>query len=127
MRPLPYTIIKSRQQYETYRSVANYLTSIKKKTKDDRDTIELLNLLIEKWERDQIKRLPETDPPDLLQHLMQKNNLRPIDLATELDIKKSLLSDILHFKKGISKNMTRKLAKRFNTPEELFSKPYKLQ
>ncbi len=127
MRPLPYTVIKSRQQAESYRSVADYLNGLKKKTRDTRDTAELLAVLIEKWERDQIKKLPETDPPSLLELLMRRNDLRQSDLATELGVSKGLVSDILRFRKGCSKEMTRKLAKRFDVPEELFSKPYKLK
>jgi len=89
--------------------------------------MELLNLLTEKWERDQMKKLPETNPVDLLQYLMRKNNLRPADLAIELSISRSLVSDILHFRRGLSKNMTRKLATRLKVSEELFNKPYKLK
>ena len=127
MRPLPYTIIKSRQQYESYRSVHDYLSSLKKKSRDDRDTIELLGLLIEKWERDQMQKLPETSPVALLIHLMEKNNLGQSGLAAELGVSKSLVSDIHNFRRGFSRNLTRKLARRFPVPEELFNKPYKLK
>jgi HTH-type transcriptional regulator / antitoxin HigA len=127
MSPLPYTVIKYKQQYESYQSVHDYLSSLKKKSRDDRDTVELLGLLIEKWEENQAKKLPETNPVALLTHLMEKNNLTQSGLAAELGVSKSLVSDILNFRRGVSRNLARRLAKRFRVPEELFNKPYKLK
>jgi HTH-type transcriptional regulator / antitoxin HigA len=122
MQSLPYKVIKSSTQYESYQSILDYLTSIKKKTKDVTETIELLKLLTEKWEHDQIKKLPKTDPVGLLHHLMQKNGIKPADLATELGVSRSLVSDILHQRRGFSSTITRRLSERFKVPQELFNK-----
>jgi HTH-type transcriptional regulator / antitoxin HigA len=127
MKPLPYTLIKSSAQYESYQSILDFLTDIKKKSKNVRETIELLNLLTEKWESDQNKKLPKTNPVDLLQRLMDKNNPKAADLATDFGVSKSLVSDILCLRRGFSKKMSRKLSTRFKVPEELFNKPYKLR
>ena len=127
LQPLTYTIIKSAAQYDSYCGILDYLNFIKKKTRDDRDRIELLSLLIEKWDRDQMQKLPETNPPGLLLHLMEKTNIGQSDLAAELGVSKSLVSDILNFRRGFSRSLTRKLVKRFRVSGELFNKPYKLK
>jgi HTH-type transcriptional regulator/antitoxin HigA len=36
------------------------------------------------------------------------------------------LSDILHYRRGLSREVIRKLASRFKLSQELFNKPYKL-
>ena len=39
---------------------------------------------------------------------------------------KGLVSDILNYKKGLSKEVIRKLAERFKVSQEAFNRPYKL-
>ena len=39
---------------------------------------------------------PEADPVELLGYLMKENKIKAVDLASELGVGKSLISDILH-------------------------------
>ena len=55
-----------------------------------------------------------------------KKSVKAVDLAGELDVSKSLVSDILHYRRGLSRDIIRKLANRFKVSQELFNKPYKL-
>jgi HTH-type transcriptional regulator / antitoxin HigA len=125
MEALPYKVIKSLKQYKEYCNTLETLVMAKKKTQAHQDTIDLLTLLIEKWDQEH-NTFTEADPVELLDYLMKENKMKAVDLATELEISKSLVSDILHYRRGLSREVIRKLASRFKVSQELFNKPYKL-
>jgi antitoxin component HigA of HigAB toxin-antitoxin module len=66
------------------------------------------------------------DPVRLLDKLMKQRKLRPVDLAAELGISESLLSDIRAYRRALSKEVIRKLAARFEVDQERFNRPYNL-
>jgi len=66
------------------------------------------------------------DPVQLLETLMKQRKLRSVDLAAELGISQSLLSDILCYRRAFSKEVIRKLAARFEVDQERFNRPYNL-
>jgi hypothetical protein len=66
------------------------------------------------------------NPVESLINLMKANRMRPIDLAALLGVSKSLVSDILYYRRGISRPVIRKLASRFKVPQEVFNQPYQL-
>jgi HTH-type transcriptional regulator/antitoxin HigA len=57
---------------------------------------------------------------------MKENKVKAVDLALDLEISKSLISDIMHYRRRLSREMIRKLGERFKVSQELFNKPYKL-
>ena len=57
---------------------------------------------------------------------MNDHNLKAKDLVDLLKVSKGYISDILNYKKGLSKDVIRKLAKRFKVSQEAFNRPYKL-
>ena len=89
------------------------------------DEIDLLTLLIEKYD-DEHSTLKESDPITLLKLLMQDHRLKAQDMTTILGISKGYISDILNYKKGLSKDVIRKLADHFKVRQEAFNRPYKL-
>lgn len=125
MEALPYKVIKSLNQYKEYCHVLENLVIDKKKTHVQQDTIDLLTVLIEKWDQEH-NTFSEANPVELLDFLIKENKIKAIDLARELKISKSLLSDILHYRRGLSREVIRKLAFRFKVSQELFNKPNKL-
>jgi len=125
MNTLQYTIIKTKSQYNQYCKTLEGLVTLTKKTKQQQDVIDLLTLLIEKWDEEH-NTFTDADPIELLRYLMDENKLKSVDLATELAISTSLVSDILHYRRGLSKEIIRKLSDRFAVGQELFNKPYKL-
>jgi HTH-type transcriptional regulator/antitoxin HigA len=125
MDPLPYKVIKSLKQYKEYCNILETLVTSSKKTKTHQDTIDLLTLLIEKWDEAH-NTFSDANPVELLSYLMKENKLKATDLANELEVGKSLVSDILHYRRGLSRDIIRKLASRFKVSQELFNKPYKL-
>jgi HTH-type transcriptional regulator / antitoxin HigA len=81
--------------------------------------------LIEKWDTEH-NSFAEVDPIQLLHSLMHDQDLKAKDLVDLLEVSKGYVSDILHYKKGLSKEVIRKLAERFKVSQEAFNRPYKL-
>lgn len=125
MSTLQYKVIKTETQYNQYCKALEELVILKKKNKEQKDLIDLLTLLIEKWD-DAHNTFGETNPIELLRYLMDENKLKSVDLAGVLDISTSLVSDILNYRRGLSKDIIRKLSERFKVSQELFNRPYKL-
>ncbi|HWK02129.1 MAG TPA: helix-turn-helix domain-containing protein [Puia sp.] len=126
MEAQPYKVIKTITQYKEYCNLLEELVMVKKKNTQQQDSIELLTLLIEKWDEEHNTFSKAADPVELLSYLMKENKLKAIDLAGELEVSKSLISDILHYRRALSKDIIRKLADRFKVSQELLNKPYKL-
>ena len=125
MKSPEYKVIKSAEQYKDYCNLLEGLVMAKRKTRAQQDAIELLTLLIEKWDEAH-NSFSKADPVELLAYLMRENKLRATALAAELEFSKSLLSDILHYRRGFSREIIRKLSARFKVSQELFNRPYKL-
>ena len=125
MEALQYKVIKNESQYKIYCNLLKEIVIIKRKTRHQQDAIDLLTLLIEKWDEDH-NTFDDADPIELLIFLMKENKLKAVDLARELAVSKSLVSDILNYRRGLSRDIIRKLANRFKVSQELFNKPYKL-
>ncbi|MBO9631969.1 MAG: transcriptional regulator [Chitinophagaceae bacterium] len=123
---LPYKLIKSYKQYLEYCKILEKLDSIEDPTEDVLDTIDLLLLLIETYDQEQFPKKLEMDPVQMLQSVMKDHKMKAVDLATELDVSKSLISDIIHYRRGFSKELVRKLANRFAMQQEAFNRPYNL-
>src|SRR5689334_4422434 len=122
---LKYTVIKNKQQYHKYCDILDALLDKEKASKEIAQEIELLELLIAKWDEEH-NTFEDLDPIQLLKGLMTNNKIKSKDLADILDVGKSLVSDILSYKKGLSKEVIRKLSTHFNISQEAFNRPYKL-
>lgn len=125
--PIKYKVIKTKKQYYEYCNILEELDFSSSKTKDVEDEIELLVLLIEKWDADHNIFNEDADPIELLQILMKDHKMKAKDLADLLKMSKGYVSDILHYKKGLSKDVIRKLSERFAMSQEAFNRPYKLK
>ena len=90
-----------------------------------KEEIELLTLLIEKWDSEH-NSFHDLDPDQLLKSLMNDRNMKPVSLAELLGVSKGLVSDILNYKKGLSKEIIRKLADTFKLSHEAFNRRYDL-
>ncbi len=121
---LKYTIIKNREQYEQYCRQLEYLVSQADMT-NLQDEIDLVTLLIEKYDEEN-NTFNESDPITLLRSFMNEQNLKQQDLVSILGISKGYVSDILNYKKGLSKEVIRKLAEYFKLKQEAFNRPYQL-
>jgi len=119
------TIIKSVTQYKEYCDALEKLLEKGGNSKDVQDEIELLTLLIERWDAEHTT-LSEVDPIELLHSLMHDQKMKAKDLVGILGVSKGLVSDILNYKKGLSKEIIRTLSRYFKVSQEAFNRPYKL-
>lgn len=126
MPHLPYTIIKSDTQYKRYCSILETLVESNKKTKAIQDEIELLYLLIEKYDAEN-SSFTNADPVEIIKSLMTEHNMKAVDLAELLNVSEGLVSDMLKYKKGLSKETIRILSQKFKISQEALNKPYALK
>lgn len=125
METLKYKVVSSEKQYYNYSKILEELIFGAPKTRQVKDEIALLTLLIEKW--DQGHNIFETlDPIELLKSLMKDHKIKSFQLAELLDVSEGLVSDMLNYKKGLSKETIRILADYFKLNQETFNRPYKL-
>jgi HTH-type transcriptional regulator / antitoxin HigA len=123
MDTLQFTIIKSKEQYNDYCNTLEEL--VVQNDKKAQDEIELLTLLIEKWDSEH-NTLDDSNPIELLKSLMIEHNLKAKDLIDILDLSKGTISKIINYHKGLSKDTIRKLSDYFKVSQEAFNRPYKL-
>lgn len=118
---LKYKVICSYRQYKKYCEIKEDLES-QKRTKKKQEEIDLLTVLIDKY--DEENTFLEKNPVELLVYLMEENNIRSIDVAKKLKVSPGVISDIVNYRKGFSKNIIRDLAKLFKISQEAFNRPY---
>lgn len=123
MKSFKYTLIKTKKQYHEYCNKLESLVLLNQK--GNIDEIELLELLIEKWDSDN-NSFDELSPVELIKALMESNNLKSKDLVGILRLSKGTVSKIINYQKGLSKETIRKLSDYFNVSQEAFNRPYKL-
>ncbi|MEX2604548.1 MAG: helix-turn-helix domain-containing protein [Gracilimonas sp.] len=126
MDTLKYKVIKSDEQYFEY---ANRLEELVKKGLDSQgaiDEYELLYLLIRAWD-DEHRLAKEMDPVELIKSLQQEHGLSQNDVAEIAGVGKSYISEILNYKKRMSKNVIRNLANHFKIQQSALNQEYRLE
>jgi len=123
MKALKYTLIKSEEQYYEYSKILKKL--VIQENEESENEIELLELLIDKWDQDH-STMNDVDPIELLLYLMEEHQMRSKDLAEILGLSKGTVSKILNYQKGLSKASIRKLSNHFKLRQEAFNRPYPL-
>lgn len=127
MEALKYKVIKDENQYNEYcKDLRQLLLQNKEEASAHiEDQIELLTLLIEKWDEEH-NTMEDRDPIEILKALMKEHKMKSVELAKVLGISKSLVSSIINYRRGLSKENIRKLAEYFKLSQEAFNRPYKL-
>lgn len=120
-----YKVIKSKSQYADYCKKLETLVFSDANGTEIMDEIDLLTVLIEKWDAEH-NTFQDVDPIRLLHSFMEDHQLKPKDLVEILSVSKGYISEILHYKKGLSKDAIRRLAEYFKVSQEAFNRPYKL-
>ena len=126
MVALKYKVITSDKQYDKYCKTLEELVFSSTKTKAIKNEIALLTLLIGKYdEKDSASELAE--PIILLKSLMKDHNMKAVDLSKLLNVSEGLVSDMLNYKKSLSKGTIRILSERFKLKQEAFNRSYELK
>jgi len=126
METLKYTVIKSDKQYYKYAEIIEDLVESGNKSNAVQSEIELLTLLVDTYD-EKHNTFEDADPIVLLKALMKDHKIKAVDLANLLNVSPGLVSDMLNYRKGLSKETIRLLAERFKLNQEAFNRPYELQ
>lgn len=125
MSDLKYKVISSDEQYYEYCSLLEELV-FSEDSENRQDEIDLLTLLIETWDKNN-NDIPHLDPVELIKSLMDDHGLKQTDLVEIAGVGKSTISEILNYKKRMSKNVIRNLANHFKIQQEALNKSYRLE
>ena len=109
---LKYKVITSEKQYDEYCHSLETLVFSKSKAVHIKEEISLLTVLIEKWDSEH-NIFNDLDPVEILRSLMKDHELKSVDLAKAINVSPGLISDIINYKKGFSKNIIRSLSELF--------------
>ena len=90
----------------------------------EQEELEILLLLIEKYETDQLGEFPNPDPIEAIKFKMDQMELTQKDLAELIGLK-SRASEILSKRRPMSINIIRKLSKALAIPADILIQPYK--
>jgi len=112
------TPITSERQHREYLSVLDKLASKENPTDEEEKYAEVLMALIEAYEEEH-HSVPDASPVEVLRTLMDANDLRQKDLASIFG-SESIVSEVLHRKRGLNKTHIEKLSKRFNISPAVF-------
>jgi HTH-type transcriptional regulator/antitoxin HigA len=115
-------VIRSEEQLEAYTKALYQLTSVRRPTDAQVEAIELLTLLIERYEEEHYS-VPEASAADILRFLLARHGLRQRDIAAELG-GESVVSEILAGKRKLNTNHIEQLSKRFHVTPAVFFQPY---
>lgn len=123
MRNLKYKKIKSLEQYNKYCDTHAELMI----SEEAMDEIELLELLIEDYDRRMMAdTIEELNPVELLKSLLENAAWSQSKFAEEIGVSRQLINDILAYRRNISKELVVKFASFFSMSQEAFSRKYEL-
>jgi HTH-type transcriptional regulator / antitoxin HigA len=111
-------IIRSDAELEEYTEALFKLTEKPSPTADEEEAIELLSLLIERYESERYP-IPEAEPSDVLRFLLEHNSLSQRDIAPELG-GESTVSLVLSGKRKLNRDHIERLSARFGVSPGVF-------
>lgn len=119
VRHFPLRVIRNDAELEDATTIVDELLDLPAESDAERDYLAVLGLLIEDYEREHVK-LPEVSGVDLLRHLMEENGLSQKDIAPLFGGNRSVVSEIMHGKRGLALNHIRRLSEYFGLPAHAF-------
>jgi HTH-type transcriptional regulator/antitoxin HigA len=111
-------LVSSEEELRRYTEELERLTDLPSPDADEWAAIDLLTLLIEKYEQDRYP-LPEADPIQVLRFLMEQHHLKQRDLAPEFGTE-SIVSEVMNGKRKLNKDHIQKLSARFHVSPAVF-------
>lgn len=111
-------VIRSEEELLTYTKALFDLTGKSDPIPEEEEAIELLTLLIERYESEHYL-VPDADPIDVLKFLLDQNGLSQRDIAPELG-SESTVSLILSGKRRLNRDHIERLSQRFHLSPSVF-------
>jgi len=122
---MKYTKIKNDDQYAIYSEQHEKLTF--KNYEKHQDEIELIEILIDDYESRTMAFNPKMNPIEVLNYLLKENEMTKSQLAKALNVSRQLISDIINYRRDLSKTMIIKLSDKFKLNPSIFIKEYTLK
>lgn len=121
---LKYSVIHNRKQYDKYCKILEELVFGNKKNKAIQEEIELLTVLIEKYDAENNPMFKMDGAVLLKSFLNDQNAMSQKELSEKLDVSEGYVSDMVNGKKNISKQMAVKLGQVFKVRPDAFYSPF---
>jgi HTH-type transcriptional regulator/antitoxin HigA len=113
-------VIRSDKQLAEYTDALFQLTAKPAPANDDQEAIELLTLLIERYESERYA-LPDASPAEVLRFLLDQNGLTQRDVAVELG-SETTVSLVLSGRRQLTRDHIGRLSQRFHVSPSVFFK-----
>lgn len=111
-------LIHSDKELAEYTEALFELTAKEERTADEEEAIELMTVLIERYESERYP-VPEAEPVEVLRFLLEQNGLSQRDVAPELG-SESTVSLVLSGKRQLNRDHIARLSRRFNVSPAVF-------
>jgi HTH-type transcriptional regulator / antitoxin HigA len=111
--------IETEVEYKRVLAIVESLMNKKASSLEENRLLDLFVILVEKFESEHYPSQNISTPHSRLIHLVEANNLQPVDL---IDIFGSidLAAEVIDGKRSIDRNHAEKLSDRFNLPSSIF-------
>jgi len=116
-------LIKTEEDYQRVLKRLDKIFHAEKGTKEQEE-LEILVMLIEKYETEIVGKFPDPDPIEAIKFKMEQMEMTQNDLANVLGLK-SRASEILSRKRPMSINIIRKISQALSIPADILIQPYK--
>ena len=111
-------LIHSDEELAAYTDALFRLTAKRHPTREEEEAIELLTLLIERYEAERYP-VPDADPVEVLRFLLRQNGLTQRAIAAELG-SESTVSLVLSGKRRLNRDHIARLSRRFHVSPSVF-------
>jgi HTH-type transcriptional regulator/antitoxin HigA len=111
-------VIHTDKELAEYTQALFALTAKADPTPEDEEAIELMTLLVERYEQERYS-IPPAEPADVLRFLLDHNRLSQRDIAPELG-SESTVSLVLSGKRQLNRDHIARLSRRFNVSPAVF-------
>ena len=111
-------LIHTDEELAKYTEELFKLTAKSRPTREEEEAIELLTVLIERYEAEHYP-VPDADPIDVLRFLLDQNGLSQREIAAELG-SESTVSLVLSGKRRLNRDHIARLSRRFHVSPSVF-------
>lgn len=115
-------LIKTEEDYQKALKRLDKIFHAKEGSKEQEE-LEILIMLIEKYETETVGEFPNPDPIEAIKFKMEQMGLTQKDLSELIGLK-SRASEILSKKRPMSINIIRKLSQALSIPADILIQPY---